>query len=156
MAGLDKETVRQQALAEGFSQVGFAKPDLPEAMARLQQFVDLERHGQMAWMADRMAWRGDPTALWPEANSVIMLAEAYTPDDDPMEAVARTDAGAISVYARNRDYHDIVKKRLKRVGRWLIDQAGSDTEIKVFVDTAPVPQKGLGMAAGWGWGGKRS
>ncbi|MBU2936070.1 MULTISPECIES: tRNA epoxyqueuosine(34) reductase QueG [Pacificibacter] len=156
MAVLDKETVRQQALQEGFSQVGFARPELPEAMERLQQYVDLERHGQMAWMADRMAWRGDPSALWPEAKSVIMLAEAYTPDDDPMEAVKRKDAGAISVYARNRDYHDIVKKRLKRVGRWLIDQAGPDTEIKVFVDTAPVMEKPLGAKAGLGWQGKHT
>jgi epoxyqueuosine reductase len=156
VAVLDKETVRQQALAEGFSQVGFARPELPEAMERLQRFVDLERHGQMAWMADRMAWRGDPSALWPEAKSVIMLAEAYTPDDDPMEAIERKDAGAISVYARNRDYHDIVKKRLKRVGRWLIDQAGPDTEIKVFVDTAPVMEKPLGAKAGLGWQGKHT
>lgn len=156
MAGLDKETLRQKALAEGFSQVGFARPDLPDAMARLQRFVELERHGQMAWMADRVAWRGDPTALWPEAKSVIMLAEAYTPDDDPMAAVGRKDSGAISVYARNRDYHDIVKKRLKRVGRWMIEQAGSDTEIKVFVDTAPVMEKPLGAKAGLGWQGKHT
>jgi epoxyqueuosine reductase len=156
LAGLDKETVREQALTEGFSKVGFARPELPEAMGRLQRFVDLERHGQMAWMADRMAWRGDPAALWPEAKSVIMLAEAYTPDDDPMEAVGRTDAGAISVYARNRDYHDIVKKRLKRVGRWMIDQAGSETQIKVFVDTAPVMEKPLGAKAGLGWQGKHT
>jgi epoxyqueuosine reductase len=156
LAELTKDIVRAQALAEGFSQVGFARPDLPEAMARLQEFVDLERHGQMSWMKERMTWRGDPTALWPEAKSVIMLAEAYTPDDDPMDAIGRTDAGAISVYARNRDYHDIVKKRLKRVGRWLIDQAGADTEIKVFVDTAPVMEKPLGAKAGLGWQGKHT
>ncbi|MEN8831075.1 MAG: tRNA epoxyqueuosine(34) reductase QueG [Pacificibacter sp.] len=156
MAGLSKEILREHALSEGFSQVGFARPDLPDAMARLQQFVDMERHGQMSWMAERMAWRGDPTALWPEAKSVIMLAESYTPDDDPMEAVARTETGAISVYARNRDYHDIVKKRLKRVGRWMIEQAGSDTEIKVFVDTAPVMEKPLGAKAGLGWQGKHT
>jgi epoxyqueuosine reductase len=153
---LDKDKVRAQALAEGFSKVGFARPDLPGAMERLQNFVDLERHGQMSWMAERMASRGDPTALWPEAKSVIMLAEAYTPDDDPMDAIRRHDAGAISVYARNRDYHDIVKKRLKRVGRWLIEQAGSDTEIKVFVDTAPVMEKPLGAKAGLGWQGKHT
>ena len=156
MAGLSKEILREHALTEGFSQVGFARPDLPDAMARLQQFVDMERHGQMSWMAERMAWRGDPTALWPEAKSVIMLAESYTPDDDPMEAVARTETGAISVYARNRDYHDIVKRRLKRVGRWMIEQAGSDTEIKVFVDTAPVMEKPLGAKAGLGWQGKHT
>jgi epoxyqueuosine reductase len=154
--GLDKETVRAHAITEGFSMVGFTRPDIPEAMERLQKFVDLERHGQMAWMKDRMAWRGDPTALWPEAKSVIMLAESYTPDDDPMKAIERTDAGAISVYARNRDYHDIVKKRLKRVGRWLIETAGPETQIKVFVDTAPVMEKPLGAKAGLGWQGKHT
>ncbi|RPE64765.1 epoxyqueuosine reductase [Pacificibacter maritimus] len=156
MDGLTKEAVRAQAIAEGFTMVGFTRPDIPEAMERLQKFVDLERHGQMAWMQDRMAWRGDPSALWSEANSVIMLAESYTPDDDPMAAIERTEAGAISVYARNRDYHDIVKKRLKRVGRWLIDVAGPDTQIKVFVDTAPVMEKPLGAKAGLGWQGKHT
>lgn len=156
LSDFNKEAVRAQALSEGFSKVGFARPEIPEAMERLQRFVDLERHGQMAWMAERMAWRGDPSALWPEAKSVIMLAEAYTPDDDPMDAIARKDAGAISVYARNRDYHDIVKKRLKRVGRWLIDRAGQDTQIKVFVDTAPVMEKPLGAKAGLGWQGKHT
>ncbi|WP_417269300.1 tRNA epoxyqueuosine(34) reductase QueG [Celeribacter sp.] len=156
MTYLDKDTVRAKALEEGFSKVGFARPDLPEAMARLRAFVEAGRHGQMGWMEERMAWRGDPTALWPEAKSVIMLAEAYTPDEDPMEAVNRPQSGAISVYARNRDYHDIVKKRLKRVGRWLIEQAGDDTQIKVFVDTAPVMEKPLAAKAGLGWQGKHT
>ena len=109
----------------------------------------------MGWMAERLNWRGDPAALWPEARSVIMLAEAYTPDQDPMEIVGRPDRGAISVYARNRDYHDIVKKRLKTVGRWLIEQAPG-AQIKVFVDTAPVMEKPLGQAAGLGWQGKHT
>lgn len=156
MAGLDKETVRARALEEGFSKVGFARPDLPDAMDRLKAFVDAGHHGQMGWMEERMAWRGDPTALWPEAKSVIMLAEVYTPDDDPMEAVNRPESGAISVYARNRDYHDMVKKRLKRLGRWLIEQAGEGTEIKVFVDTAPVMEKPLAAKAGLGWQGKHT
>ncbi|MEM5469473.1 tRNA epoxyqueuosine(34) reductase QueG [Celeribacter marinus] len=156
MTHLDKDTVRAKALEEGFSKVGFARPDLPEAMERLRAFIAAGHHGQMGWMEERMAWRGDPTALWPEAKSVIMLAEAYTPDDDPMEAVNRPESGAISVYARNRDYHDIVKKRLKRVGRWLIEQAGEDTEIKVFVDTAPVMEKPLAAKAGLGWQGKHT
>ncbi|MBU0645051.1 MAG: tRNA epoxyqueuosine(34) reductase QueG [Alphaproteobacteria bacterium] len=156
MAGLDKETVRARALEEGFSKVGFARPDLPDAMDRLKAFVDAGHHGQMGWMEERMAWRGDPTALWPEAKSVIMLAEVYTPDDDPMEAMKRPESGAISVYARNRDYHDMVKKRLKRLGRWLIEQAGEGTEIKVFVDTAPVMEKPLAAKAGLGWQGKHT
>lgn len=153
---LDKETVRARALEEGFSKAAFGRPEIPGAMARLTAFVDAGRHGQMGWMEERMHWRGDPAALWPEARSVIMLAEAYTPDCDPMEITTRPESGAISVYARNRDYHDIVKKRLKRLGRWLIEQGGADTEIKVFVDTAPVMEKPLAMQAGLGWQGKHT
>jgi epoxyqueuosine reductase len=151
-----KEAIRAYALEAGFSAMGVCRPDaIPEAKDRLARFVAEGRHGQMGWMAERMNWRGDPAALWPEAKSVIMLAEAYTPDEDPMEIVGRSDRGAISVYARNRDYHDIVKKRLKAVGRWLIEQAPG-TEIKVFVDTAPVMEKPLGQAAGLGWQGKHT
>jgi epoxyqueuosine reductase len=108
----------------------------------------------MGWMAERMAWRGNPAALWPEARSVIMLAEPYTPDHDPLQVLAQKDRAAISVYAQNRDYHDVVKKRLKKVGRWLLEQA--DGEIKVFVDTAPVMEKPLAAAAGIGWQGKHT
>lgn len=144
-----------QAQTVGFAQVGVTRPDaIPAAAARLQTFVAAGHHGQMGWMAERMAWRADPSALWPEAKSVIMLAEPYTPDHDPMAVLARPDRGAISVYAQNRDYHDLVKKRLKRLGRWLLDQAGG--EIKVFVDTAPVMEKPLAAAAGLGWQGKHT
>ena len=101
-----------------------------------------------------MHWRGDPAALWPEARTVIMLAEVYTPDDDPLALLARPDRGNVSVYARGRDYHDTVKKRLKRLGRWLVAETGA--EIKVFVDTAPVMEKPLGQAAGIGWQGKHT
>ena len=95
--------------------------------------------GRWGWMADRMAWRGNPSALWPEARSIIMLAESYTPDHNPLDLLALREHGVISVYAQGRDYHDVVKKRLKRLGRWLIERAGG--EIKVFVDTAPVNGK---------------
>ncbi|WP_368346340.1 tRNA epoxyqueuosine(34) reductase QueG [Pelagovum sp. HNIBRBA483] len=136
--------------------MGVCRPDaIPEVMSRLERFVGEGRHGQMAWMAERMHWRGDPSALWPEARSVIMLAEPYTPAHDPLEILQRPDRAAISVYAQNRDYHDIVKKRLKRVGRWLIEQV-PETEIKVFVDTAPVMEKPLAAAAGLGWQGKHT
>ena len=132
----------------GFAKVGFCRPDsLPELPDRLAAFVAAGMHGQMAWMADRMAWRGDPSALWPEARTVIMLAEPYTPDHDPMAVLERRDRAAISVYAHGRDYHDVLKKRLKRVGRWLIEQE-PDAQIKVFVDTAPVMEKPL-RAGGW-------
>jgi epoxyqueuosine reductase len=112
-------------------------------------------HGQMGWMAERMHWRSDPAALWPEARSVIMLAEVYTPDHDPLAVLEERDRAAISVYAQNKDYHDVVKKRLKTVGRWLIDQV-EGAEIKVFVDTAPVMEKPLAQAAGLGWQGKHT
>ncbi|MCC5972832.1 MAG: tRNA epoxyqueuosine(34) reductase QueG, partial [Rubellimicrobium sp.] len=113
------------------------------------------RHGQMGWMAERMGWRGDPAALWPEARSVVMLAEAYTPRHDPLEVLERRDRGAISVYAQGRDYHDLVKKRLKAVGRWLIGEVPG-AQIKVFVDTGPVMEKPLAQAAGLGWQGKHT
>jgi len=164
-----------KAREEGFAAVGITRPDaVPEIAQRLAAFVARGWHGDMAWMAERMAWRGDPSALWPAARSVIMLAEPYTPQEDPMAVVGMPERGAISVYARNRDYHDIVKKRLKRVGRWLIERAGPDTtraansgnspagltaeppRIKVFVDTAPVMEKPLAAAAGLGWQGKHT
>ena len=151
-----KERLAQTALSEGFAKIGICSPQaIPDAMARLQTFVDQGHHGQMGWMEDRMAWRGDPRALWPEAKSVIMLAEPYTPDHDPIAVLSQPQHGAISVYAQNRDYHDLVKKRLKRVGRWLLDQV-EEEQIKVFVDTAPVMEKPLAQAAGLGWQGKHT
>jgi len=150
-----KDHLRAKALEEGFSGFGVCRPDaVPELPTRLKQFVDDGRHGQMGWMAERMSWRSDPSALWPEARSVVMLAEPYTPEHDPLAVLEERDRAAISVYAQNRDYHDVVKKRLKRVGRWLVDQAGC--EIKVFVDTAPVMEKPLAAAAGLGWQGKHT
>ncbi|MBF9029402.1 tRNA epoxyqueuosine(34) reductase QueG [Rhodobacterales bacterium HKCCE3408] len=155
MTGL-KDALLAEAQAAGFATMGVCRPDaIPEAAGRLRAFLDAGRHGQMGWLAERAAWRGDPTALWPEARSVVMLAEPYTPDDDPMEAIERHESATISVYARNRDYHDLVKKRLKRVGRWLLDRAPGH-EIKVFVDTAPVMEKPLAEAAGLGWQGKHT
>nr|WP_106357276.1 tRNA epoxyqueuosine(34) reductase QueG [Yoonia maritima] len=140
----------------GFAKVGICRPDsVPEIADRLATFVDAGMHGQMEWMAERMHWRGNPAALWPEAKSVIMLAEPYTPEHDPLEVLDHPDRAAISVYAQGRDYHDVVKKRLKRVGRWLIEQV-PEAQIKVFVDTAPVMEKPLAQAAGLGWQGKHT
>ncbi len=169
-----KSALWGEAQAAGFAKMGVCRPDaVPEIADRLADFVDQERHGQMAWMGERMGWRGDPTALWPEARSVIMLADLYTPKADPLEALERRDRATISVYAQNRDYHDVVKKRLKRVGRWLLETATQSArkshdlrhgkrafsvapEIKVFVDTAPVMEKPLAAAAGLGWQGKHT
>ena len=154
MATLKAALVRQSE-AEGFSKLRICAPDaVPEAAGRLRAFLEAGRHGQMGWMAEREAWRGNPAALWPEARSVIMLAEVYTPEGDPMAGLAARDRGVVSVYAQGKDYHDLVKRRLKRLGRWLLDQAGG--EIKVFVDTAPVMEKPLAQAAGLGWQGKHT
>ncbi len=150
-----KEALVARALEEGFVAARVCRPDaVPDVAERLAAFVEAGHHGQMGWMAERMHWRADPAALWPEARSILMLAESYAPEYDPLAVLERPNLGAVSVYAQGRDYHDIVKKRLKRLGRWLIDEAGG--QIKVFVDTAPVPEKALGQAAGLGWQGKHT
>ncbi len=149
------EALKARAVEEGFALARLTRPDaVPEVAERLSGFIDAGFHGQMQWMAERTHWRGNPAALWPEARSVLMLAEPYTPDHDPLDDLHQTDRGMISVYARNKDYHDVVKKRLKRVARWLV--AETSCEVKVFVDTAPVPEKALGQAAGLGWQGKHT
>lgn len=147
-----------QARALGFAKMGICAPDgIPEAAPRLREFLDRGYHGQMGWMADRVHWRENPSALWPAARSVIMLAESYTPDGSPLDVLDHPEKGAISVYAQGRDYHDLVKRRLKALGRWLLDQPeGMGAEIKVFVDTAPVMEKPLAQAAGLGWQGKHT
>lgn len=152
-----KERLEVQARAEGFAAMGICAPNaVPEAAGRLAAFLEAGRHGQMGWMAERVEWRGDAAALWPEARSVIMLAECYTPETDPLAVLGQPDRGAVSVYAQGKDYHDLVKRRLKRLGRWLLDQAEAAVEIKVFVDTAPVMEKPLAQAAGLGWQGKHT
>ena len=153
-----KEKLVARALQEGFVACRICRPDaVPHVASQLKAFVDAGYHGQMTWMAERMNWRGDPAQLWPQARSVIMLAESYRPEHDPMAVLQHPDRGAISVYAQGRDYHDVVKKRLKRLARWLMAEAAeAGPEVKVFVDTAPVPEKALGQAAGLGWQGKHT
>jgi len=150
-----KAAVHVRARSEGFSAVGICAPDaVPDAAGRLAAFLEAGYHGQMNWLAERREWRGSAAALWPAARSVIMLAEVYTPTTDPLAVLQQHDRAAISVYAQGRDYHDLVKRRLKRLGRWLVDVSGA--EIKVFVDTAPVMEKPLAQAAGLGWQGKHT
>ena len=150
-----KAEIVSRALDEGFVAAKICRPDsVPQVMERLQAYVEAGYHGQMGWLAERMHWRGAPDVLWPEARSVIMLAESYTPDHDPLDVLQHKDRAAISVYAQNKDYHDIVKKRLKRLARWMVQE--TDCAVKVFVDTAPVPEKALGQAAGLGWQGKHT
>ena len=150
-----KERLIEETRAAGFDAAGVCRPDaVPELPGRLAAFLEAGYHGQMRWMAERAHWRADPAALWPEARSVIMLAMSYTPESDPLATLSEPEVGTISVYARGGDYHDLIKKRLKRVARWLIGAAGG--EVKVFVDTAPVMEKPLAQAAGLGWQGKHT
>ena len=150
-----KQRLVAQARAEGFDACRLCRPwDVGHVPERLAAFLEQGYHGQMGWLEERAHWRGAPEVLWPEARTVIVLGESYTPEEDPLAGLARRDRGNVSVYARGRDYHDTVKKRLKRLARWLISEAGG--EVKVFVDTAPVPEKPLGEAAGLGWQGKHT
>jgi epoxyqueuosine reductase len=136
--------------------VGVTRPDaVPEGKARLEQFLADGAHGDMYWLKERAAQRGDPRLLWPEVRSIVMLGMNYGPDGDPLTILAERARGAISVYAQSHsDYHDVIKARLKTLARWLVGQAGGD--VKVFVDTAPVMEKPLAASAGLGWQGKHT
>jgi epoxyqueuosine reductase len=144
-----------EARAQGFDCAGVTRPDaIPQAASRLREFLDAGAHGDMDWMAAKAERRADPGTLWPAVRSVVMLGLNYGPDEDPLAILRQRTRGDISVYARGDDYHDLIKPRLKQIGRWLIDNAGGD--IKVFVDTAAVMEKPLAAAAGIGWQGKHT
>ncbi len=150
-----KAALGEAARAQGFDVVGIAAPaSIPEAKDRFAAFLDEGAHGDMDWLAREPERRGDPRILWPEVRSIIMVGLNYGPDDDPLLLLSRRERGAISVYARGDDYHDVIKKRLKALARWLVDTAGG--EVKVFVDTAAVMEKPLAAAAGLGWQGKHT
>ncbi len=150
-----KAAIREQALTLGFDAVGFAPAALSEtARENLGSFLEAGYHGDMGWLADNAARRGDPVTLWPEARSVIVLAANYTPKGDPLALLAEPERGNISVYARGPDYHDVLKRRLKALGRWVAEALSC--EVKVFVDTAPVMEKPLAARTGVGWQGKHT
>ncbi len=139
----------------GFDQVGFAPADTTEAVQQgLKDFIDRGYHGSMQWMPDRLHHRLSPKNLWPEAQSVIMLGMNYGPKTDPRALLGEKAMGNISVYARGKDYHDIIKRRLKALARWMVEEYGC--ALKVFVDTAPVAEKPLAAVAGLGWQGKHT
>ncbi|MEE8371889.1 MAG: tRNA epoxyqueuosine(34) reductase QueG, partial [Sphingomonadales bacterium] len=147
--------ISRRARELGFEAVGFAPPDgIKQAGAAFLEFIERGRHGDMDWLAARAGQRRSPKDLWPEVKSVIALGMNYGPATDPMKNLSRKDTGNISVYARGRDYHDVFKKRLKKLGRWMAAEYGC--ELKVFVDTAPVLEKPLAAAAGIGWQGKHT
>jgi epoxyqueuosine reductase len=150
-----KAGLTSTARAQGFDILGVTRPDaIPRARARLAQFLAEGQHGDMAWMASTAEARGDPRALWPQVRSIIMLGVNYGSAEDPLAVLQRRDRGAISVYAKGDDYHDLIKSRLKTIARWLMARAGGD--VKVFVDTAAVMEKPLAEAAGLGWQGKHT
>jgi len=150
-----KKSIRDKALEVGFDIVGFTDASTDGRLKTdLGQYLDQGRHGNMAWMAQNTDRRTSPQGLWPEVRSIIVLGLNYAPAEPPARALGRVDRGNISVYARGRDYHDLVKKRLKRLGRWLVEN--HSCAIKVFVDTAPVMEKPLAQKAGIGWQGKHT
>ncbi len=147
--------LEEKAAELGFSAVGVARADAaPQTAARLDAWLASGAHGDMIWMEENAARRGSPAGLWPEVRSVIALGMSYAPEADPRALADRPDRGRISVYAQGADYHDVVKKALKGLARWLAAEAGC--ELKVFVDTAPVMEKPLAEAAGLGWQGKHT
>ena len=150
-----KPAIREQALALGFDAVGFAAASLgPEARAHLADYLAKGYHGDMGWLVPRVEQRAHPQALWPAAKTVVVLGMNYGPTEDPLAMLGEPEHGAISVYARGRDYHDIVKSRLKALARFIGERWPG--ELKVFVDTAPVMEKPLAERAGLGWQGKHT
>ena len=150
-----EEAIREEAGRLGFSACGFARADTADRAGReLRQWLEAGHHGTMGWMDSRADQRASPLALWPEARSAIALGMSYAPASDPLALAERPERARISVYAQGGDYHKTVKRALKALARFIIERAPS--ELKVFVDTAPVMEKPLAQAAGIGWQGKHT
>src|SRR5262249_25616111 len=147
--------IRERALSLGFDAIGFCHADLgAQARERLRDFLAAGQHGDMGWLEKRSEQRAHPRRLWPEARSVIVLGVSYAPAGDPLATLPLSDRGTISVYARHRDYHDVVKGKLKHLAQFVVARFGP--KVKVFVDTAPVMEKPLAERAGIGWQGKHT
>jgi epoxyqueuosine reductase len=149
------EFIRKAAVDVGFDTCAITHAErIDDLRPRLERFVALGRHGTMGWMEETLERRSHPRALWPDARAIVMLGLSYAPDTDPMRTLDQGDVGTISVYARNRDYHDVIKGRLKTLASKIVAKLGGG--VKVFVDTAPVMEKPLAEAAGLGWQGKHT
>jgi epoxyqueuosine reductase len=147
--------LKSEAKAHGFDVVGVTSPDaVAKSGENLREFVALGRHGDMAWMKDELDRRADPHTLWPQVKSIAMFGLNYGPDEDPLQSLKQHDHATISIYARNKDYHQLIKGRLKTIAGRL--KKLTKAEVKVFVDTAPVMEKPLAAAAGLGWQGKHT
>lgn len=150
-----KALVQKQAATLGFDAVRITTPHAADrAGGRLSEFLAAGRHGDMEWLATNAERRQRPTNLWPDVRSIIMLGMSYAPNENPLDALEETQRGVISVYARGKDYHDILKGKLKQLAGTLASTSGEG--VKVFVDTAPVMEKPLAAAAGLGWQGKNT
>jgi epoxyqueuosine reductase len=150
-----EEAIKRKAAELGFVACGFARADsVEDAGLELERWLDAGHHGTMEWMETRAHHRASPLGLWPEAKSAIALGMSYAPAVDPLALADRTEHARISVYAQGGDYHKTVKKALKALARWLINDAGG--ELKLFVDTAPVMEKPIAQASGIGWQGKHT
>ena len=154
-----RDAIRAEALRLGFDAVGFAPAKLDDEvqrqrLERLAEFIDSGCQGDMEWLGERREERADPQHLWPEARTVVSLALNYAPECDPLAVLSQRERAAISVYAQGRDYHEVVKGKLKALGRFIWDTYQHD--LKVFVDTAPVMEKPAAQAAGQGWQGKHT
>jgi len=150
-----KRAFVQRARDIGFDTIRIAAPDsIPLAPERLKAWLEAGHHASMDWMVDTAERRADPRILWPEVRSIILLGVNYGPTSDPLATLSQKDRGSISIYARNRDYHDVIKGKLKEIAGFLATKASSD--VKVFVDTAPVMEKPLAEAAGLGFQGKHT
>ncbi|NEU12318.1 tRNA epoxyqueuosine(34) reductase QueG [Methylobacterium sp. BTF04] len=150
-----RRAVEARARHLGFDAIRVTRPDaVPELVERLPAWLAAGHHGGMAWMEDRADQRADPLTLWPQVRSVVMLGMNYGPETDPLDLLGQRDRGAIAAYAQRRDYHDVLKGKLKELGGYL--SAKGDVRVKVFVDTAPVMEKPLAAAAGLGWQGKHT
>jgi epoxyqueuosine reductase len=150
-----KEALAREAQALGFDCVGVMDPAaIGDAGKHFHAFIETGGHGDMDWLAAQPERRADPRLLWPEVRSIIMLGVNYGPDENPLAILQQRSRGAISVYAQGDDYHDLIKKRLKTLARWLVATSGG--EVKVFVDTAAVMEKPLAQAAELGWQGKHT
>jgi epoxyqueuosine reductase len=150
-----EEAIRSEAARLGFAACGFTRADAADSAGlELKRWLEAGHHGTMGWMEARAHHRVSPLALWPEAKSAIALGMSYAPASDPLALAERPELGRISVYAQGGDYHKTVKKGLKALARFIVEQVPS--ELKVFVDTAPVMEKPLAQAARIGWQGKHT
>src|SRR6476469_3332532 len=150
-----RQRLEEKAAELGFCAFGIARADAaPQTGARLREWLASGAHGDMLWMEENADRRASPAGLWPDVRTVIALGMSYAPAADPLALAERPELGRISVYAQGADYHDLIKKALKALARWLVEESPCD--LKVFVDTAPVMEKPLAEAAGLGWQGKHT